>query len=263
MTSKSLTFKDENHLYYTVLDVFKKLSRHYKHDASMQTALREPPIYIEKPLFGRMFHVIAEQSHSSWANVEYVHKHIVPSINQNPSHWLYLREGRSDPGDKPDDRILLKSSPQFFYPIHLAATLRIPEDDALASIFAQETRAYIQAAAGVTEEEVDIWLINIIGAPEDGCGDINEKIALLARDINKPIGYVKELMLTRSLELKLTQDDDPEKVFDARVGIHWNAYSRIRLPDVLARYPERTHILVSIGAAHLPVFDERTFVHEE
>lgn len=201
-------------------------------------------VHLERRLGDRTLYLLGEQ-HGSRGPVDYTHEQLVPKIKQDPRSWLVLYEGAQDVvQDFPN------IDPDAFYFHELAKLFGILYDDAIADIYTQDTRAYIKHKTGITEVDFDRlllkWALPLLqSVPKDkregwvGSWILN----MLGKHDTK---YRRELLLMGPIK---------DLHFDEIILPHWNDYSKIRFHQLLKQYADKSNLLVSVGLAHIPVFE--------
>ena len=235
-----MTFRNEDNLYTAFVKAVKKFEESLRGTA-FGNLTRGKFRYLERKLDGRQVYLLGEE-HYSRKPVDYVHWNLVRRIKESPGTWMVLIECAETPMDDPID------SPTHFYIQGLAKLFGLPYEEALADLYAPDTREYIRRNSGITEEDIDRLILTgsmQMCTPEQRA-DIPRLIKLQSKNLQKPPEYVVKL-----LEMGPKEDINFEEV----VGRHWNDYSRERFHRLLERYSDRRDVMISVGYNHFPAFE--------
>ncbi|MBI2657515.1 hypothetical protein HYX08_02360 [Candidatus Woesearchaeota archaeon] len=234
-----MEFKDEHELYSIVMEAFEDFKERTEQDP-VTRGMVDAEIFEDKRfLRDRTLYVVGE-THASKKPVEYVHQSIVPKLN--PNDWIILREGVSKQIKDP------KEFPPHFYFQELAKLFSIPYHEAMPDIDDAEVRRFIKKSAGVSDDEIERAMVQFHfqmfpNAPD---GPIELLLALL--------GTAK--MMRRSLDdvCRVIKNGAPTILYED-IKPYWEAYSRQEFHKIISLYPERTNFLISVGMAHISVFN--------
>ncbi len=232
-----MSFKNEGQLYQIFTKAVRKLERIFRDYDNLRDLTNGEFRYIERELNGRQLHLLGEE-HFSRKPADYVHQNLVAHIESSPQTWLVLRE------DAEIEEPLL--SPTQFYIKQLAKLFRLPYEEALGDLHAQDTREYIKRKAKINEEDLDRSLLTlaIYVCSTQQSEDLPDLVRFLAEILQKPPGYTLRLLSMGPKNLE----------FEEMVLKHCNGYSREKFHQLLKKYPDRSNVLISVGYDHFPAF---------
>ncbi len=234
-------FKNESELYDHIRARHNILGREYLDNPDINKAMNDEREPIIRQRDKRTLYVLVE-AHGSIAPINYTHENLVPKIKINPNTWLILRELKDVEADPFSPRHISHS-----YFQELSKLFGIPSEDPIADILSQDTRDYIRRASNISERDIDRSLITLVVGERDQQRLDHQFLASeLVGHLKKPYHYILELLSLGPYRYA---------EFLQNVGKPWNEYSRQRFQGLLEKYPEKTSILVSAGAGHLPVFE--------
>lgn len=248
---KPSRFQTEEELYEATIVGYDKFIDPLKENPVITRSLANEgqPVYTEKQSGNRHLYFVGE-NHFSRESIDFIHRELAPKIRQNPNSWIILREG-----DRESTELL--DGPSTFYVQELSALFNVPHEDALADIYSLDTRRYIFETKGVSERDIDrIFTSQILGAYSREIRGNNRNLPDHVVDrmviyLRKPKDYV--LALANELLQKPPEPDFEEKADKVIEG--QNNYSKMRLHEILKKYPERTNVLISAGYRHLPIIE--------
>ena len=197
--------------------------------------------FVEGQKGGHNLHILAEYQHMAREGVDYVHKNLLRGMIRHPKSWLFLMEEVGEIHS-------LQTSPGGFYLKGLAKQLRIPLEEALTSIYSPDTRAFISEQNGVTERDIDLGIVQYAMRemqPPTRLEEVEDYVQQMAKNLMKPFEYARELIIDESSQISWEED----------IGTYWNDYSKLHFSRMLEKYPDRTNVLINVGAGHLPVFE--------
>ncbi len=190
----------------------------------------------------RTIHVLGE-IHCSRMPFEYTHQNLWPEMQKDSKSWIILREGKENVREPYKD-------PIGFYLQELARLCNMPYEEALADIYAEDTRLCIRTISGMSEEDIDRFLVFYSMCAQIITGTKTfdaSTIGITAKNIKKPYAYAKKLCEKGPIV-------DNEADFAELFGKPWNEISKMRFEKLLISYTDKTNVLVSVGHGHLPAF---------
>ena len=236
-----MAFESEDGLYAIVVRAFEKYKELYKNNPANNPFQDGKLTHSQWTLDnGQVVYFVGEE-HGIRQSVDYIHNEIVPKIKQDPKTWLILREKRA--GVKVQSPM---GNPPLFYSQELAKFFKIPYIEALTDLYAPDTRAYIQAKAGINGEDIDRIYLTMV-TQEFATREEIINLSLFAQKASKVLKKRVEHALMGPVE-------DSEQKFRDLVITPWNEYSRERFHRILKQYPNKSNILVCTGSLHLSAF---------
>lgn len=233
-----MKIKNESQLYQVFEEAIKNLEEKIRGHPILKNCINGEFIYLERKLNRHRLHLLGE-THGSRKTGDYIHQNLVSLIEWCPQKWLILHENK--------DVVDPINNPTGFYIQGLAKLFRLPYEEALTNLYAQDTREYIKRKTGIKEEDIDRLIIRIIMdiVTMEDREDPLSVAKFISKNLKKPLDYTIRLLLM-----------GPKTDLDFREIIekNWNDYSRERFHKLLKSYSDRTKILVSVGYNHLPAF---------
>ncbi len=243
---RSGRFKNEQDLYRAVCT---GLDLRLRNDPTpAREGINDPLEYVITQVNGRAVYVLGEY-HFSRKQVDKAHTVIVPKIEADPQSWLLLREDNNKYVRSPFE------DPTLFYFQELTSLFRIPYQEAKADLQSQPTRDYIMKKTGLMEIDLD-WFVHTLNTASKTARFLVERnderyIQILLnefrlRGFHGDSAYVRQIRAFSPMSQELVDT----------ITKHWNDFSRQRFYGILDQYTDKMNILVSVGGAHIPAFQE-------
>ncbi len=194
-----------------------------------------------KPIGNKNLYIIGEHHHSR-SQIDYFHRELFDKLCINRYDWVFFREGAGDIVTYPHE------DPSLFYFQKIAMLFEVPILEAIADLRLPENQKYLSIHAHIESKAIDSTLINsklAFMTCDHLKTNTRETINDLAKWIKRDPQYVYSLLQKGPLEEEIFKQIDP----------HWNTLSKERLQRILPLY-SRSNVLISVGAAHLPAFEE-------